>query len=304
MSEQNILQHWRDTIFSGSQRGYEGVLSRAQMVRAYEVWCYKKIFGAFQFSGIPDDWDFDYFITNLFMGGYVAICNTDAGIIPLICGITGINVFNHPTEAIIANPVLGNFTRNLYGNNPKTDCALVKLQYDFGNVRPIVDRYSALLAECDTSIAINLRNSKVAFIGFVDSKKQAASVQKLYHDIDDGKPAVYIKSDALAKEDIYFNHVKETYVAADIQLLKRQLKDDFLTEIGLNNANVDKRERLVVDEVNANNYEIKANVQHWLDTITEGLERANALFGLNLSVRLRRFDESEVKSNGETENLE
>jgi hypothetical protein len=73
----------------------------------------------------------------------------------------------------------------------------------------------------------------------------------------------------------------------------------------LNNANVDKRERLIVDEVNANNYEIKANVQHWLDNIEQGLDRANSLFGLNLSVKLRQFDGGKgAANNDEIENVE
>jgi hypothetical protein len=97
--------------------------------------------------------------------------------------------------------------------------------------------------------------------------------------------------------------VKETYVANDLQLLKQSIIDEFLTEIGLNNANTSKRERLIVDEVNANNNEIKANVQHWLDNINDGLSRANSLFGLSLSVSLRKFD-GERGVNNETENAE
>jgi hypothetical protein len=147
-----------------------------------------------------------------------------------------------------------------------------------------------MLALCDNSIAVNLRNSKVSFIGFVSNKQQAATMQKMYDSIDAGKPAVYVKKDDLTSDDIYYNHVKETYIANDVQLLKQSIKNDFLTEVGLNNANTDKRERLIVDEVNANNDEVKANVQHWLDTMREGIRRANALFGLNLSVELRKFD--------------
>ena len=74
--------------------------------------------------------------------------------------------------------------------------------------------------------------------------------------------------------------------------------------MGLNNANTDKRERLIVDEVNANNTEIRANVQHWITTINEGLRRANSLFDLNLSCTLRYFDEAERGGdNGKTENV-
>ena len=290
---EKLLEEWREMFTYGATQGL-GVLSNQRLQIDYRNWCLKKLFGAFDFGGIPETWDFDYLLENLFIHGYISITDTSIGVIPLRCGITGINAFDHPTQAIFANPVLGNFERNLFGDNPSTDCALVKLQYDYNGAMPIVDRYSALLALCDNSIAVNLRNSKVAFIGFVSSKQQAASLEKMYASIDSGKPAVYVKrGDGLTSEDIYYNHVRETYIANDVQLLKQSIKNDFLTEVGLNNANTDKRERLVVDEVNANNNEIQANVQHWIDNIREGLTRANKLFGLNLSVKLRKFDGAE-----------
>lgn len=287
---EKLLDEYRKLFTRGATSGF-GVLSNERLQLEYRNWCLKKLFGAFEFGGIPDEWNYDYMITNLFIHGYIAVTDTQIGIIPLRCGVTGVNAFDHPTQAIFANPVLGNFERNLYGDNPATDCALIKLQYDFNGVMPIIERYSAMLALCDNSIAVNLRNSKVAFIGFVSSKQQAATVEKMYADIDGGKPAVYVKKgDGLTSEDIYYNHVRETYIANDVQLLKQSIKNDFLTEVGLNNANTDKRERLIVDEVNANNDEVQANVQHWIDNIKEGLRRANMLFGLNLSVKLRKFD--------------
>lgn len=298
---EKLLDEWRAMFTSGATSGY-GVLSNERLQLEYKTWCLKKLFGAFEFSGIPDEWDYDYMLTNLFIHGYIAITDTSAGVVPLRCGITGIDIFDHPTRAIFANAVLGNFERNLYGNNPATDCALVKIQYDYMGVMPIVDRYAALLALCDNSIAVNLRNSKVAFIGLVSSKQQAATFEKMYRDIDSGKPAVYAKKgDGLTTDDIYYNHVRETYIANDVQLLKQSIKNDFLTEVGLNNANTDKRERLIVDEVNANNDEVQANVQHWLDNIREGLKRANALFGLDLSVKLRKFDGEKGGADNDTD---
>lgn len=299
--EQNILDEWRQLFTSGATSG-AGVLSKEVLQNEYVNWCFKKLFGAFEFGGVPDSWDYDYFLTNLFITGYVAITDTPIGVIPLRCGITGINVFDHPTRAIFANPVLGNFERELYGDDTAISCALVKLQYNYGGVMPLINRYATMLSLCDNSIAVNLRNSKVAFIGFVSSKQQAATMQKMYKDIDDGKPAVYVKKDDITTDDILYNRVKESYIANDIQLLKQSIKNDFLTEIGLNNANTDKRERLVVDEVNANNTEIRANVQHWIDTINEGLRRANSLFGLSLSCKLRHFDEGERGAKDDTEN--
>lgn len=305
MSDTNsILDEWRKLFTSGATSG-AGVLSKEMLQLNYTEWCFKKLFGAFKFDGIPKEWDFDYFLTNLFITGYLAVTDTSIGVIPLRCGITGLNVFEHPTRAIFANPVLGNFERELYGNNRNISCALIKLQYDYSGVMPLVNRYATMLALCDNSISVNLRNSKVSFIGFVSSKQQAATMQKMYKEIDEGKPAVYVKKDDITTDDILYNRVKESYIANDIQLLKQSIKNDFLTEIGLNNANTDKRERLIVDEVNANNTEIRANVQHWLTTINEGLRRANMLFDLNLSCKLRYFDNEERGDNNDgTENIE
>lgn len=290
MTREELLEEWQEQFTYGSTSGF-GILSNERLQMQYRTWCIKKIFGAFEFSGLPENWDLDYFLENLFLYGHIAITDTDIGVLPLRCGLTGINVFDHPTTAIFANAVLGNFEKDLYSEDPAVGCALVKLQYDYNGALPIVDKYSAMLALCDNSIAVNLRNSKVSFIGFVSGKQQAATMEKMYLDIDSGKPAVYVKkADGISRDDIYYNHVRETYIANDVQLLKQSIKNDFLTEIGLNNANTDKRERLIVDEVNANNYEVAANVQHWIDNIKEGFRRANELFGLDMSVKLRKFD--------------
>lgn len=287
--EKNILEEWRKLFTYGATSG-AGILSKERLERNYVDWCLKKLFGAFEFGGIPEYWDYDYFLSVLFCDGHIAITDTPLGVIPLRCSLTGYNVWEHPTRALFANPILQNFERNIEGNDRRADCAVIKLQYDYMGVMPLVYRYAAMLALCDNSIAVNLRNSKVAFIGFVNGKQQAATMQKMYDDIDEGKPAVYVKKDDITSDDILYNRVKESYIANDVQLLKQSIKNDFLTEVGLNNANTDKRERLIVDEVNANNDEVKANVQHWLDTMREGIRRANQLFGLNLSVNLRKFD--------------
>jgi len=301
------MDDWKNLITygaadSGSPDQYIE-LSQPLLFLNYRTWCLKKIFGAFDFSGIPDTWDYDYFLVNLFTVGYLAITDTSIGVIPLRCGVTGVNVFDRPTTAIFANPILGNFERDLYSEDPASACALVRLQYDYKGAMPIVDKYSRLLSLVDNAIAINLRNSKVSFIAFVDSKQQAASMESLYRQIDSGRPAVYMKKSAGLEsgEDIYYNHVRDTFIADDLQLLKDSIVDDFLTEIGLNNTNRTKRERLIVDEVNANNDEIRSNVQHWLDTIRNGLDRANRLFNLQLSVKLRKFNEGKADDTSKAE---
>lgn len=244
----------------------------------------RQMFGRFDFT-LPDNWPKDYFLLNLFVGGELCILDTELGVIPLRCGHSGLNVYEEPTKCIIANPILGNLEPEI-----GTECVLLRINYDYSGIMPILERYAGLLAMCDSSLAVTLMNSKVAFIGLASSKNQASTMKRMYDYISMGKPAVFVNGDAVNQEKFFFNNVKQNFVGEEIMRVKRMITNDFLTEIGLNNANLDKRERLNTDEVQANDEEIKNNVQHWLDNINEGFKEANAMFGLNLSVKVRRYD--------------
>lgn len=252
---------------------------------AFSYYCrtlFRKAMSIYEFDGIPEGWDLDYMISKLLARGFITITDTEVGVIPLECGVTGINVFNHPTTVIVANPVLGNFERTI-----GEDCALVKISYDYRGILDIIYRYAYMLAECDCSISVNLMNSKVAFIGLVENKQTANSMKLMYDEISKGSPAVFVKGSQINQDTILYNHVKENFVASDIQLLKRKIMSEFLTEIGVNNANTDKRERLTDNEVEANDSEIQLNAGYWLDNIREGFEVANQLYGLDLSINLK-----------------
>ena len=267
-------------FFAARPSDVDGVMNASAMY--YRYYLLKKLFGRFNFR-IPDSWDKDYMLDALFMEGYFIVTDTEAGIVPLRCGLTGINIYNHPTTAVVANPVLGNFDRTI-----GVDCALVQLQANYGGVYPMINRYATMLAMCDSSIAVNLMNTKAAFVFGASNKAQAETFKKMYDQITCGHPAVFMK-DGLNDESLYTFHVKENYIADDVQLLKRKLVNEFLTEIGINNTNLDKRERLTDDEVNANDQEVIANIQHWIDNITRGINDVNKMYGLNIGFSVRDF---------------
>lgn len=248
----------------------------------YWEWGLKKILSRFELSGAPDNWDMNYFWSHLMLDGMIAILDTQLGTIPLRCGTTGINVWDRPTDIVIANHILGSFTRKI-----GEDGALIHLQYNYHGVSPILQRFSTLLAMCDSAISVNLMNSKVAFIGFVDDQAQAKTMQKMYDKITSGEPAVFPRKNQVNSENFLLFNVKQTFIADDIMLVRRKIVNDFLSDIGINNANLDKRERLNEQEVNANNEEVRFNVLNWMDTIQEGLNVANRLYNLKLEVKLR-----------------
>lgn len=291
---------WSDlkrNFFAERPKDVDGVANASALY--YREFLLKKIFSVFEFT-IPETWSMDYFQTHLFLDGYIGIVDTDAGVLPLQCSFSGINVFNEPTDIIVANPVLGSFDRKIGVNG-----VLLRIQYNYMGVLTMLNRYATLLAMCDSGIAVNLMNSKVTWIGMAETKAQAETMKTMYDRISMGEPAVFVKGSAIGNgESIYWNHAKDNYVANEIQDTKRSLIAEFLTEIGIDNVNIDKRERLVTDEVNANDEEIRCNVQHWLENIQTGFREANDLFGLDLSVRIRSYEKINREESGTDESAE
>ena len=256
----------------------------------YESMLLRKAISIYELTGLPDDWDKDYILTKIMRNGFICITDTEAGVLPLECGISGVNVFNHPTKVNVANPVIGSFERTI-----DKDCALVKLQYNYCGINDILAHYATQLSDCDSSIAVNLMNSKVTFIGLVGSKQQAQSMKAMYDQITEGVPAVFVRGDQINGDNILYNHVKENFVAGDIQMLKRKIMSEFLTEIGVNNANTDKRERLTDDEVQANDAEIQLNSSYWLDELQEGFDRANKMYNLDIRIKVKDVYNTETE---------
>jgi len=275
------LKDLLNDFFARKPSDVDGVMNTSAYY--YRLYLLKKLFGRFTFENIPEGWDEDYMLETLFLNGFFTVCDTSAGVLPLKCGLTGINVFEKPTQIIVANPVLGNFERTI-----DVDCVVVQLQPNYEGVYPMINRYATMLAMCDSSIAVNLMNTKATFLFGAANKAQSETLKLMYDKIASGEPAVFV-GDGLNKESFYIIPAKQNFIADDVQILKRKIINEFLTEIGINNSNLDKRERLTDNEVEANDQEVVSNIQCWIDNIKWGIQKVNRMFGLNISFVIRDF---------------
>lgn len=82
----------------------------------------------------------------------------------------------------------------------------------------------------------------------------------------------------------------------------RKIEQMFATDIGIPNANTDKKERMIVDEVNSNNFETQSRCDMWLMSMQKEFEKANKMFGLNLSVDWRNIERGASIGTGNTIN--
>lgn len=272
------------------------------MAHFFKRYLLQKAMSVFKWT-LPETWDKDYFLYTLYCYGYIAIVNTNKyGVIPQQCGLQGYNIFYRPSDVVVVNPLL----RNMLQLKIDVNCTVIKLQPDYGGIMDIVDFYGDLMALASETAGINLVNSKLSYVFGAKNKAGAESFKKLYDQIQEGNPAAVFDKDLLNTDgtpawDIFQQNVGQNYIVGDILSDLRKIENMFNTAVGIPNANTDKKERLVVSEVESNNVETSTLCEMWLDNIKKEFEKTNEMFGISLGVEWRENPKGS-DNNGNTVN--
>lgn len=255
---------------------------------------------------MPDYWDSDFLLDTLLLDGVIGIFENNSEPLAMNCHPFGVNMYYKPTSFNIANPVLGSFTKTI-----GIDGELIYLEElpgvnsQFKTIRPLLTKYAYQLAACDKCIDQSLMNSGVAAIFSASSKKAAESYRAMYDDISMGKPAVFVDEElnltSPNSRNLQYTPAKDNFVCDKVQIEKRCIIEEFLTAIGVNNANTSKRERLNTDEVNSNNDECYIATAVWKRNLKETTDKAKKLFpSLEFSITIKDLsiiDNSPSKAN-------
>lgn len=156
----------------------------------------------------------------------------------------------------------------------------------------MISYYGDQLALAAQAVGMNLVNSKLAYLFAVKDKASAESMKKAYDQMSQGNPAVVVDKNLLTTDGrptwMMFNQdLRSNYITTQLLNDMRAIQNMFDAEVGIPNANTTKRERLISDEVNANNVETVAKSALWLETLRECCDKVNAMFGLTLQVDWR-----------------
>lgn len=271
-----------------------------ELQRFFARYLLQKAMSVFKWD-LPETWDRDYFLYVLYGIGYIAVLNTDKyGVIPQQCGLEGYNIFYQPKRALVTNPLL----RGLRRLEISTQCTLIKLQPDYGSVMDLVGFYADMMALTAETAGVNLVNSRLSYVFFGKNKNAAESQKKLFDNIASGEPATFVDT---ALYDVqsgnpswipFQQNVGQNYIAGDALADLRKWEMMFDTDVGIPNANTDKKERLISDEVNANNVEVTSKADLWLDQLQKSFAQTSKMFGIKLGVEWRNKPQVSAESEG------
>lgn len=242
---------------------------------------------------LPETWDKDYFLYVLYLAGYVGVIDTGSkfGVIPQYGTLGGYNVYYAPQRFLYANPLLGNGDLIIH-----EECELIKLQGNYTGIYDMICYYASKMALLAEAFDMNAINSKLSKIFWAKDINAANSFKKAFDQIASGNPAVFIdkslkdvndKGEPISSWTWFNENLKENYLITDMLSDLRTLENEFCTDLGIPNANTNKRERLITDEVNANNVETYTRADLWLERLQECVKRVNAKYGLSITVDWR-----------------
>ena len=285
---------YQNTIDSSRQPANMHVLAN-ETGQFYQRYLLKKALSVFKWT-LPEWWDKNYFLYTLYCRGYVAIFDSGKfGVIPQGCGLQGYNVFYRPKRVIIANPLLTTLEREI-----DVDCVLMQLQPDYMGILDLCSHYAEKMALASSAINQNLWSTRLATVFFAENDAEQQALKKAYDRMTSGEPMVVVRKNLRdengnLKYEIFNRDVKNSYVISDLIADLRKIEAEFDTRIGIPNANTDKRERLITDEVNANNVETTILSDLWMDSIQDAIKKTKAMFDVEIKCE-RRYQDANISA--------
>lgn len=237
----------------------------------------------FEIEHVPEHWNYDYLMKTLVVDGYVAIADLPKyGVVPQKCGLKGYDLSMCPDTVIINNPHL----RQTWEGRIGKDCALIKLLPDYLGHRDTIAFYASRMALASESADMSVFNSKVAFIMAAKNQKIAASLDKMFDQIQQGKPKAVVDGQVdLDSIKLLLANPKNAFIAPELLQSQNDLLAQFKDTIGIFHQNNEKKANLLNSEVQNSQAQVSNQLKMCVDCVNRGFDVANRLFGLQLHMK-------------------
>lgn len=163
----------------------------------------------------------------------------------------------------------------------------------------LLDFYVKRLVDIEFTIQSNQNMLKSPFV-FSGNEDKIFSFKKAYEKIVGNEPVIF-KNDKMDIDAFQVHQSEAQYYGEELVRLKHEYLNDIYTYLGIENANTDKKERMIVDEVNANKEQILNSLSSRLEHRQRAVEKINDMFGLDISVELNEFVKATLEDDDDEE---
>lgn len=236
----------------------------------------------FEWKNLPDTVDARYLELHLFETGCMVYFKDEViGDLCLDCIVNGrLDVYGNP---LLRHAYSGynNYQKLLKYNNS----VIIWNNYLHDNSILDVEMFARRLYNIDRIIDINANAQKTPVL-LQGSEKQRLTLLNLYKEYDGNAPFIFGDKNLDINSLKAFN-TNAPYVCDKLYQLKTQIWNEALTYLGISNINIQKKERLITDEVTRNQGGTIASRYSRLESRRQAVEKINDMFGTNIEVNYR-----------------
>jgi hypothetical protein len=235
----------------------------------------------YEWSGLPDSINARYLETTLFRFGQALFFNDKTmGFLALQCTPSSmLNVYWEPTEftAISVN------YSHMYTTD---DSVFIRNNYDCVPTEKAIRLFAERLTTAERVTDINLKAQRTPLFVLCE-EKQRMTIKNIFAQYE-GNELLLIGDKSLNPDSMKAINTTAPYLLDKLDVYKENIWNRAMTFLGINNANTNKKERLITNEVSANDQLIATSAEVMLLARKEAAEKINKMFGLSVSVDLRQ----------------
>lgn len=249
----------------------------------------------FEWVNLPSSMNSRYIEETLYYLGTAALLWDDNyGFINTKCASAGeINIYGLPTKVNCYSYGYQDM-RMLYTGLNKTkdnkECIMVMNTWDRTPTCSTLELFALRLYEAERTCDVNIKAQKTPVM-LVVNDTQRLTMKNLYSQYDGNEPFIFGDKDSLSADTLKAIKTDAPYIADKLMEYKKEIWNEALTFLGINNLSLEKKERLITDEASSNNEVINMNLQSYLVPRKEACKLFNEKFGLTgdkaIDVRVR-----------------
>lgn len=240
----------------------------------------------FSWENLPDTCDERFLELSLLNKGYALFFKDEImGYLVLPCMLGGVlDVYNIPIRRTA-------YAANGYQNDKtKDNSVIIYNNLIHSNDYLMIELYAKRLWFMDQIIDINVNAQKTPVL-IIGDQKQRLTLKNLYQKYDGNAPFIF-GDDSLGTQPIKAISTGAPLVADKLYQIRTDIWNEALTYIGVSNIQIQKKERLISDEVQRNNAGTINSRFSRLEARKQACEKINKMFDLNVSVSVREDIES------------
>ena len=217
-----------------------------------------------------------------------AVYHVDPVLGPMISKVTDAGGLNYYDEPIRLHAYgTGGYSRFLKPD----ECVVIRNNPMMEPTLTTIQLFATRLYEVERSIDVNVKQQKFPVVLSV-TPQQELSLRNLYKQYAGNEPVIVADRLLEAEKALRSINTGAPFVSDKLTTLKHDIWNECMSFLGINNANTDKRERLITDEVQANDQLIQIAAEVMLATRREAAAEIGAKFDVAVSVAMKEFEES------------